>query len=97
MEDQAPKTSSKRRDSSEVADPPNKRRRIALACSACRTRKSRVSATFEPRRASPCPCGDYERRVKLILSSATGRDRVVLSAQTWVSNVSMCNQLLQPM
>lgn len=41
MEDQAPKPASKRRDSSEIADPPNKRRRIALACSACRTRKSR--------------------------------------------------------
>ncbi|OCL03951.1 hypothetical protein AOQ84DRAFT_346868 [Glonium stellatum] len=41
MEDQVPKPTSKRRDSSEATDPPNKRRRIALACSACRTRKSR--------------------------------------------------------
>lgn len=42
-----PAASSANGPTSETSEPPSKRRRVALACSVCRARKSRVSYELE--------------------------------------------------
>jgi hypothetical protein len=57
---------------SENIDPPSKRRRVALACSVCRARKSRVGIVTPERKPSPPLC-----IVSDLACSVMARDRSV--------------------
>jgi hypothetical protein len=69
-------------DQLSLQGPPGKRRRVALACDVCRTRKSRVGrASEDPRAAKTSPPTDAA--VPSVMVSGPS----VACAKTWGSNV----------